>query len=120
MGVIGCTTYRFTWIALRGPLLLGVLLVVAMFIVLAAPCERGLCDRPERTSPSALQLPLSDGAPISAPDTSAHCALHCGLLLLPPLMIVVTPALAARISLAVSVGPMRLIAPLLLPPPQIR
>lgn len=117
MAVIGCTTWSAAWSQFRGLCAVGALLAVILITVLAAPCQLGLCDRPDELMPSQATTMPSD-APLPPSDAPAHCALHCGLLILPLLTLAVLPAVIAREPLAALALRPRLMAPPLLPPPQ--
>ncbi|GAB4428936.1 MAG: hypothetical protein OHK0015_12300 [Chloroflexi bacterium OHK40] len=117
MHVKGSTTYRLVPGTLRESLLLGALLLVTLLTVLAAPCERELCDRADGALPSQAQTTPVDTQP-SPPDALEHCALHCGLLIFPLLLLAVSSPHTARVTLTTPALRLRLTPPPLLPPPQ--
>jgi len=94
----------------------GALLVVILLTLLGAPCECGLCDHAGDVLSSQVQMAPIDTT-LPPPDVPELCALHCGLLIF-PLLVTITPSLAARILLALAVFRLRLTPPPLLPPPQ--
>ncbi len=118
MHVMGSTTYRLARGTLRESPLLGALLAVTLLALLAAPCERGLCDRPGIALPSQVQTVSSDAQlpPFEAP---AHCTLHCGLLLFSLPVLTASPPRTARVPQTTLSLRLRLTPPPLLPPPQL-
>jgi hypothetical protein len=101
------------------PLLVGGTLVTVLLLLLAAPCERGLCARPDTSAQAGAEAPHTDGPTLPMAKPGLHCALHCGGLLLPALLIVVLPVLMTRVAHAARLAPLRASAPPPLPPPQI-
>lgn len=118
MGVTERTMNRLSPAPLRGPLVLGALLVVVLLTVFVAPCEGRLCDRPETLASSSSHITAPDQTSLPTPNTAAHCAVHCGLVLLPLLLVIVAPVLATRVPLATLTPRLHITAPPLLPPPQ--
>jgi hypothetical protein len=60
----------------------------------------------------------ADGAAPPLAEPSLHCALHCGGLLLPTVLIIVLPALLTPVAHIARPAPLRASAPPPLPPPQ--
>lgn len=118
MGVTERTRNRLSPVSLRGPLVLGALLVVVLLTVFVAPCEGRLCDRPDAFASSSPHATAPDQTALPTPDTAAHCAVHCGQVLLPLLLVIVAPVLATRVPLAALTLRLHITAPPLLPPPQ--
>ncbi len=119
MAVIWCTIWIRRQRKLGGPLLIGSVLVAVLLLLLAAPCERGLCTRLDTNDPTPLSMAHADGPALPMAEPGLHCALHCGGLLLPALLIVVLPVLMMRVAHAARPAPLRASAPPPLPPPQV-
>lgn len=103
---------------LGGPLLVGGALVAVLLLLLAAPCERGLCARPDTSAQAGAAAPHPDGPALPLAEPSLHCTLHCGGMVLPLLLIVVLSVLMARVAHAARPALLRASAPPPLPPPQ--
>ena len=103
---------------LGGPLLVGGALVAVLLLLVAAPCERGLCVRPDTSAPIGVVAPHIDSSALPLAEPPLHCALHCGGLLLPALLLVVVPVLTTRVAHTARPAPLRASAPPPLPPPQ--
>lgn len=103
---------------LGGPLLIGGALVAVLLLLLAAPCEGGLCARPETRAQAGAVGSYVDDLALPLAEPTLHCTLHCGGLLLPALLIVVLPVLMARVAHAARLTPLRASTPPPLPPPQ--
>lgn len=103
---------------LGGPLLVGGALVAVLLLLVAAPCERGLCVRPDTSAQAGAAAAHIDTSALPLAEPTLHCAPHCGGLLLPDLLIVVLPVLMTRVAHAARPAPLRAGAPPPLPPPQ--
>lgn len=101
---------------MNGSLALGGLLVL---MLLAIPCDRGLCDRPQSIAAAAAHGVLPDDGAHDETGSLARCALHCGLSLLLLPLLVTAPALTAHLCSAVSRVLLRLTLPPPSPPPQL-
>lgn len=119
MAVNGGTRHDVVRVTLDGSLALGGLLVLMVLTLLAIPCNRGLCDRPQSAAGAAAHGVLPDDGAHDPTGDPAHCALHCGLMLLAPLLLVSAPALTVQFSSTASRLRLRLALPPPSPPPQL-
>lgn len=103
---------------LGGPLLVGSVLVAVLLLLVAVPCERGLCVRPDTSAQTGVAAPHIDTSALPLAEPTLHCALHCGGLLLAALLIAVLPVLTTRVAHTARPAPLRASAPPPLPPPQ--
>ena len=119
MAVKSGTKQKVLRAAMDGSLTLGGLLVLLVLILLAIPFDRGLCDRPQSIAAAAAHGVLPDDGGHDAAGAPAHCTLHCGLMVLAPLLLVSAPALAVQFRSAASRVLLRLAIPPPSPPPQL-
>lgn len=74
------------------------ILATVILLVLASPCGSGRCEVAEHSAHTGSALPFDDIPTFPVDAQPLHCGLHCGLLLLPTLLIVGAPALIVRVS----------------------
>lgn len=74
--------------------------------------------RPETSAQAGAAALHTDNPALPLAEPTLHCALHCGGLLLPALLIVVLPVLTTRVAYTACPAPLRTSAPPPLPPPQ--
>jgi hypothetical protein len=97
--------------------LVGSALVAILWFLLAVPCERGDCLLPGDTA--NVRAAAHAALPTDPlPDSLHHCPLHCGMLLVPLLLVLVTPGLLARLPVRIFDMHVFVTAPPPLPPPQ--
>lgn len=93
-------------------------LIAVLLLLLGTPCDGGRCALADTGAQARTALPLTDGAALPLTEGVPHCGAHCGLVLLPAFMVVVMPALIARVVYGFGHARLRAGAPPLLPPPQ--
>lgn len=92
--------------------------LIAVLLMLAAPCGRGRC------APSAdgaqVRAALAHAGPTALPvaESPLYCMQHGGVLLMPALLMLASSALAVRVASGARSMALRANAPPPLPPPQ--